>query len=263
VPRIIGLLSWYDESPTFLASCVASIAPHIDHLVAVDGAYIQFPDGKGRSDRTQPEVIEAICEGAGISCTIHRPAEPYYGNEVEKRSLLFKIAAAFAEPYQDWYWIIDADCIVTDCPPNLRDELVDAVEDGAYAADVVLWERRDYIGDVPDIARGMELPTESQQYLTCMFRVLRGMQVVGAHYVYGGFKEDGSFTYVWGPHFMGTEPRVQLPQIRVEHRSHYRDLYRKNLSKSYYKVRDELGIERVVPRDEKTQELEPIKVEPS
>lgn len=263
MPRIIGLLSWYDESPTFLASCLASIAPHIDHLIAVDGAYLHFPDGKGRSDRTQPETIEAICEGAGISCTIHRPSEPFVGNEVEKRTLLFKIAQAFSEPYEDWYWVIDADCIVTTCPKNLREILAGIAADDVYAVDVMLWERRDYIGDVPDVARGLVLPTESEQYLTCIYRVLRDMQVIGTHYVYGGFKPDGSFAYVWGPHFMGTEPRVQVPQIRVEHRSHYRDLYRKNLSKTYYQVRDELGIERVVPRNEQTQELEPIKVQRS
>lgn len=254
--KIHALMSWYNESPTFIASAVASIAPHVDHVIAVDGAYALFPDAQPRSDRLEAETIQAICDGAGISCTIHRPATVWYGNEVEKRNQLFKIASAFSEPFVDWYWILDADCIITSTPSNLRARLEAAEE---WSVDVALWERRDHLGDHPDVARAMSLPTHSAIPNTCLFRVLKDMQVIGTHYVYGGFRPDGEWVYAWAPHIMGPQPVLKMPEIRVEHRSIYRDKYRRDLSHTYYQTRDQLGIERVVPRNE-NMELESIEV---
>jgi hypothetical protein len=37
--KIIGLLSFYDESPAWLSACVAGIGRWCDGLIAVDGAY--------------------------------------------------------------------------------------------------------------------------------------------------------------------------------------------------------------------------------
>lgn len=253
--KVFGLLSWFDESPTFLASCVASIAPHIDHLIAVDGAYANFPGSRAHSDRLQAETIQAICDGAGIACTIHRPAEPWRGNEVEKRDRMFKIAGAYSEPFVDWYWIIDADSIVTATPKDLRAQL-EALEE--WSVDVMLWEQHDYVGDVPEVSRTLMLPTIGEQSLTCLFRVLRDFQVVGTHYCYGGFRPDGEFVWAWAPHIMGAQDRRLIPEIRVEHRSIYRDKYRRGLAQTYYKIRDELGLERVTPRGAKG--LEPIEV---
>lgn len=257
--KIHALLSWYEESPTFISACVASIAPHVDHVIAVDGAYQNFPDARAKSDRLQAETIMAICDAADIACTIHQPATPWRGNEVEKRNHLFKIASAFSEPFTDWYWVIDADCVVTSVPTDFRPLLKECEQ---WSIDVALWERRDYLGDVPEVARELVLPTHAANPLTCLFRVMKDMQVVGAHYVYGGFKPDGEWSYAWAPHFMHPEATLRVPEIQVEHRSIYRDKYRRDLSQMYYKIRDELGIERVVPRNG-NGELGTIKVERS
>lgn len=257
--RIHALLSFYDESPSFLAACVSSIAPLVDHVIAVDGAYALFPNSLPRSDRLQIETIQSICDATGTACTIHQPADIWYGNEVEKRNQMFKIANAFAEPFTDWYWVIDADCVVTDTPSDLRHTLQHCDE---WSVDVALWERRDYLGDVPDAARAITLPTHSAYPLTCMFRVLKDMQVVGTHYVYGGFRPDSEWVYAWAPHFMNPQPSMKIPDIRVEHRSIYRDKYRRELAQSYYKTRDTLGIEKVASRDQNGK-LEAIKVERS
>lgn len=243
--KIIGLLAWYDESPSWLASCVTSLAPHIDHLVAVDGAYAHFPDARARSERIQAETIQATAEAAQLACTIHRPATYWHGGEVEKRSTMFRIAQAYREGSQDWYWVIDADCVVTGVPGDFRARLA---ETEANAVEVVLWERRDYLGDVPDVARTAPLPTASEQKLRMLFRALKDVQVVGAHFVYGGFDDAGEWHYLWGHGAMPVDEAEYFRDVRVEHRSIWRDVYRRDMAKAYYKTRDALGIERVLPR---------------
>lgn len=253
--KIIGLLAWYDESPSWLAACVASIGPHIDHIVAVDGAYAHYPDARARSDRIQAETIQATAEGLGIGCTIHRPATYWYGGEVEKRTTMFSIAQAYREGFDDWYWVIDADCVVTQCPSDLRARLADTE---ANAVEVTLWERRDYLGDVPEVARTVALPTSGEQKMRQVFRALKDVQVVGAHYVYGGWDADGEWHYLWGHGAMPVDEADYFRDIRVEHRSIWRDVYRRNLAQDYYKTRDALGIERVIPRYDNG--LQPVEV---
>lgn len=243
--KLIALLAWYDESPSWLAACVASVAPYVDHLVAVDGAYAHFPDARARSERIQAETIQATCDGAGIGCTIYRPATYWVGGEVEKRTTMFRIAEAYRDGFDDWYWVIDADCVVTRAPGDLRARLE---ETEANAVEVVLWERRDYLGDVPDVARVTPLPTAGEQKMRMIFRALKNMQVVGAHYVYGGFDADDEWHYTWGHGIMPIDEAEYFRDVRVEHRSIWRDVYRRNMAQDYYKTRDAIGLERVLPR---------------
>jgi hypothetical protein len=259
VGKVIALLSWYDESPSWLASCVASVAPHVDHIVAVDGAYAHYPDARARSDRSQAETIQATAEGLSIGCTIYRPASYWLGGEVEKRSAMFRLGQAHRDGFDDWYWVIDADCVVTQVPSDYRDALA-ATE--ANAVDVTLFERRDYLGDHPEIAQVMNLPTAGGQTIPMLFRALKDMQVIGAHYIYGGFDANDEWHYVWGPPAVQPDARDVIENIHVEHRSIWRDLYRRDNAKRYYEVRDELGIERIRPRDENGN-LQPVQVKRS
>lgn len=254
--RIHALISWYDESVPFLAAAVSSIVSVVDHVVAVDGAYAAFPNAQGRSNRLQAETIEAICEGAGVACTIHRPSEPWRGGEVEKRSRMFQLAEASATLFEDWYLVFDADCILQQWPSDTRQALADTE---CHTADLTLYETRDFLADVPDVARNMYLPTTGEQRMSMMFRALRNMQVVNTHYIYGGYDQHDEWCFVWAPHMLDPGPRLVLPQVRVEHRSLYRDKYRKELSELYYKTRDELGLERAKPREQVEQELRTIK----
>lgn len=254
--RIHALISWYDESVPFLAAAVASLAGIVDHVVAVDGAYAAFPNAQGRSNRLQAETIEAICEGAGVACTIHRPSEPWVGGEVEKRTRMFQLAEASADVFDDWYFVFDADCILQQWPADTRQILE---ETSLHTADVTLYETRDFLADVPDVAQSMSLPTTGEQRMSMLFRSLRGMRVVNAHYIYGGYDQNDDWQYVWAPHMLDPVARLVLPQVRVEHRSIYRDKYRRDLSELYYKTRDQLGLERAKPREQLEQELETIK----
>ncbi len=257
--KVIAALSWYDESPSWLAACVASVAPHVDHVVAVDGAYAHYPDARARSDRTQAETIMATCDALGVGCTLHRPSSYWHGGEVEKRTRLFRLCHAHREGFDDWYWVIDADCIVTQCPSDLRERLADT---WANSVEVALFERRDWLGDHHEVAHTMSLPTSSQQKMRMLFRALDDMQVIGTHYTYGGFDENGEWHYTWGSHAIGPDEADVFSDVIVEHRSIWRDKYRRENAQAYYQTRDELGIERVVPRGDNGEQL-PVEVKRS
>lgn len=244
--KIVGLLSWYDESPSWLAAAVASFAPVIDELVAVDGAYGLYPQSKPTSERTQAETIMSTCEALGVGCTIHRPAERWLGNEVEKRRFMFELAAPLVETGVDWFFVFDGDCVLTTFPADLK-ETLSSTE--LHAAEVTLWERRDHIGDTPTVARQITLPNEGHQSLRCLYRSLDGMRVVGAHFHYGGFV-DGEWIWAWAPQRMAPTPALALPFVQVEHRSIWRDAYRRQQAQDYYRRRDELKIETLYSVDQ-------------
>jgi hypothetical protein len=64
--KLIGLLSFYDEAPSWLSAAIASHHPAgLTHLVVCDGAYELFPDGRARSGIEQYDAINATCEGLG------------------------------------------------------------------------------------------------------------------------------------------------------------------------------------------------------
>lgn len=107
--KICGLLSWYDESPAWLATAVAGMGRVCDEIVAVDGAYALYPSARPRSSPQQAEAVLQAAEAAGVGCTIHRPREIFWGNEVEKRNLTIALASSVLESGRDWIVIFDAD----------------------------------------------------------------------------------------------------------------------------------------------------------
>ena len=221
LPRIHGLLSWYDESAAFLAAAVSSFAQVCDTITAVDGAYALYPDSRPRSLPIQAEVI------------------------VEKRTALFRLAQAQAELHHDWYWVFDADCVLTEWPADLKATLA---EIPVNAAEVQLFERRDYATDHPDTAAILNLPTTTGSHMRMLFRALKDMQAVDAHYVYGGWNVAGDWEYAWGPKRIGAIDAATLDSVRVEHRSIWRDKYRRELAQSYYELRDQLRTETITPK---------------
>jgi hypothetical protein len=140
--KLYGLISWYDESPAWLAACVASLAKvGCDHIVAVDGAYHFYPEGKPRSGPEQAETIYRTAEGAGMGCTIHAPSEVWLGNEVEKRSKMFEIAEVISEPHVDWWFVMDADQVVVDPEPWMLKPRLEATD--LDVAETLFEERMD------------------------------------------------------------------------------------------------------------------------
>lgn len=237
--KVIGCVIWYDEAPSWLAECVASLArAGCSHVVAVDGAYEFFPGGRAWSGCEQHEAILRTAHGAGMGCTIHAPQHTWIGNEVEKRSFLFAAAEPVAEPEIDWYFVMDADQVVT-AAPGLVQRLRDTDRD---AAEVTFWERHDphVYAQTAEIARATEWDRESQWPVRCLFRAVRGLRVRDNHYTYA--LPDGRL--LWGDaRDDRLEPAENLTEVRVEHRNRLRDVARQRAAREFYRLRDEIGIE--------------------
>ncbi len=222
--RVVGLLSWYDEEPGWLAECVAAAARLCDHLIAVDGPYALFPGSTRRpfSPSEQADVIARTCAGAGIGATIHAPRQPWWGGEVDKRDHMFRLAATMTTE-RDWLLRIDADEILTDIPPDTRDLLAAT---GCVVAEATLWQR-----------------DGTENRLRCLYRALPNLQIEQAHYVV-----TAGPTVLRGNTAVHTEAdALALWDLRIEHRTGQRTTARNRDKQQYTRAVEDLGIEQVSP----------------
>jgi sulfur relay (sulfurtransferase) complex TusBCD TusD component (DsrE family) len=218
--KIHGLLSWFDEDPTWLASAIKSFAPIIDSLVAVDGRYALYESNEVASAPDQYGAILGTCRSLGLPVTIHAPFAAWEGNEVEKRTALFRLGESVAGP-EDWYCVIDADEFVVQYPPNLRDILAETEQDSAQV--LFLEEGKD----------DLRVPI--------LFRAIPGLHVETNHYTYR--TPDGR--YLWGnTSHVTVEQALDLSDgVQVRHLTHHRRAERKDRQKAYYNTRKEAAVE--------------------
>lgn len=243
LPRIISLLNWYDESPLWLAATITSLTPFTDHLVAIDGAYGLYPHGEPMSRADQAEAITETCQAAGMGLTLHRPNTRWLGNEIEKRTKLFQLAEAEAEPGHDWYLVVDADIIVDKHPADLKHQLAHTPHD---AAQVTAWERGDPYRNPARLEHEAKvaLPPDSHYPIRALFRATPGLHAAGNHYQY----MTGDNRLLWGH---ALDPRLEPchdlanGQFRIEHRTHYRPRQRHDDQWAYYNRRDQAQAETV------------------
>lgn len=215
--RLLGLLSWYDERPSWLGAAVTSMAfAGCDHIIAVDGAYMGFPNGQTRSGYDEHMAILESCRGAGIGCTLYAPPD-LWPDEPTKRTTCFQLAETISDE-SDWYFLMDGDQVITESF-GLLDALENAERDFAQ---VTFWERD-----------GSAFPVR------CLFRAQRGLHLKNNHYTYAVNGETLCETFVGGA---GNLP-LDLLFVRVEHRTRDRDKTRDTAKKLYYSRRDRLGLE--------------------
>lgn len=239
--RVVGCLSWFEEQPAWLAAAVASSAKVVDHVIAVDGAYALFPHAKGSSTVAEHDAIRETCAGTGVGLTLHVPTEPWYGNEVEKRAFMLRLAMTVAEPHRDWLFMFDADDLVQRVPGDLRGRLAATDLDVAGVSlteryDVSRWEEAAAVMDLPSEATMVDHPK--------LYRALPGIRVERTHWLYMAGEGDDT-KVLWGPPEFGPVPRMDCSDLVVEHRTRHRDRHRQARSKAYYTVRTQLGIERL------------------
>jgi PAS domain-containing protein len=233
--KVVALISWYDERPSWLAATVASLKDFADHIIAVDGAYLLYPGGRPASSSDQAETIQDAAATLGIGCTIHTPSTVWLENETEKRSFMFALAETMTTE-EDWYFPIDADEVCTYISPGTR-ELLEATD--LDAADINLWNRsaipdRD---DAHEKARQFVWEDEEQHPHRQIFRAIRGLKVEGTHYHY--VTPDGR--QLWGS---SPVDGLDLTQnVSIEHRNTQRTMKRDQNRILYYERRDRLGIE--------------------
>lgn len=247
--RVIGLLNFWDESPTWLAATVASLARVCDHVVALDGRYALFGDERLASPQEQADAIAHAAYGAGVGLTLVQPRRVYL-DEMEKRTALFQYGLVEAEPGTDWFLVLDADEVLD---PTVTRYAIDAYLDEAVKHDaaVVCGMLRETIDEHANVQRSIasrkiEVDPTPIAPSPRLWLAHRDMRVEGYHFHYSGTDEDGNRVVLWNRD--GDGERVDwsiAEQLVVETRCLLRSNHRAAQRTEYYATRDELGIENV------------------
>lgn len=222
--NIVALLSWYDERPADLRAMVASLPrAGVSTLVALDGAYALYPDGRAESPASNYETLERECRAHGIGLHIAAPDQPWQGNETQKRTALFRLGEQHTGP-RDWFLIMDGDEEILDAPAELATHLGQTPLD---VGEVTFLE--------PNTAQGPKhFP------IPILFRAIRGIQVIGNHYTY----RTPAGVHLWGNAAHRRLAARHPTGVLVLHKTAQRKPSRKAAAKAYYTQRDELDAER-------------------
>lgn len=239
--RIVGILCWWDESPSWLATAVAGFARVCDDIVAVDGAYSLMPGGRARSRPDQAEAILAAAEAGDAGCVIHRPRDVFFGQEVEKRNLALALAAPL-EP--DWLVVFDADMhVMQAAPETVRRDLA---ETDCDVATYTILDGADMLADPAraDLAARVVLDTEWTNKFRAIYRWLPGLAYGPAHFSVSGLRDRR----VWlrGANADEIAPAHDLGRaLVVHHRRAHRALVRNQAADGYAQARQRAGHEAV------------------
>lgn len=259
--RLFALLSYYDEPVSWLAATVASLSRiGVDHLIAVDGAYIHYPTAKPCSPIEQADAVIRAADAVGIGCTLVRPNQLMW-TEQEKRDHCFRVLETLATPMRDWVTIIDADEVIVEGSPAWRKTLAELPAD-THCAGGWLLNRIDptatepspnNTAKTPELHRSLELDTEYKTGQSRFWRCMHDMRVVRTHFSFTGV-DDAGVTWNIRPDIDNSLIGDELPQTDVatpwdvmpvfDHRDVWRTAARRADKLGYYQLRDELGIER-------------------
>lgn len=236
--RVIGLLSWFDESPTWLATAVAGFARFCDAIVAVDGAYALFPGGRPRSHPLQVEAIVHTAEAMGVGCLVYQPQDLWRGNEVEKRNYSLDLAGTLVED-GDWVCVFDADYHVLWAKPDMiRAELGETHCD---VASYLLLDGKDFQGvaALEQFAAQTYIDHEWTVATRDFYRWHPTLRVGPAHFAYSARGE-----------WLRTQSDQQTDEclalrdnLVVYHRTADRSERRRRDAAQYYDTRNRSGIE--------------------
>jgi hypothetical protein len=262
--KLFGILSWYNESPTWLAACVASMARiGVDHVIAVDGRYPHFAIGEDVcSPIEQAEMIAGVAEGCGMGLTMIRPTRSTRPlTEPEKRTLCFNLLNLIATPFEDWCVVVDADELFTKPGNGLHREIL-SVPDTTHTIGCLVTNTVDPFAEPAADNDVNNKTTEFHQkfvidpaftsYQSRFWRVLTDMHVRGTHYSYVGTDQHGVVTNMRPD--IGTRMLPGMHQTDIHklecgttlaHRKNHRTAFRQAVKREYYEMRDELGLERV------------------
>lgn len=260
-----AILCWWDESPTWLAATVASLATiGVDHIIAVDGRYPHFqPEYPVTSRPEQLEAIHTTAAAIGARVTMHQPINAL--TEVEKRTLAFELLNRTATSFEDWVCVIDADETIVNGDPAVRDELA-ALDTDTHVAQVLITNVEDpHAKPGPDndirpaTERLYQTHALAQPAFTAMqsrfFRVLDDMSTEANHWAYVGRDPSGVRQFLRNdtgqrPAALDAETIINSPihpldhPVEWLHRKNHRIAHRRAAKVAYYSTRDSLGLER-------------------
>lgn len=208
---IVAVCCWYDEDPAMLQHCVSSWGGLCDVVVAVDGAFSEFPGGRSSSPDDQREAILRGAQDGGMRALIYRPGRMV--SQVEKRSLAFRIADNVAS-WGDWLLVVDSD------------EEVDADVEAAKRA---LAGTALAVAEVEaELEGGVPVPQRR------LIRAGLDVRCERLHYRY--VTRNG--TVLWGEPYEQQVTAVPVP-VRLRHRRDLRSPERQARSAVYYERRVE------------------------
>lgn len=217
-PGLILLFSWYRERPDWIAAALTSASRlGITHVIALDGAYFLLPDARPRSSTYEHLQIIETCNALDIGLTLAWPALAWTGNEVEKRTALFRHADAICEP-GDWLLVWDADEIATN-PHDIRSRLAQTPEDAAELT--FTQEERD------------EDRTISRAPIRKLFRWTPGIHADTNHFTY----RTRDNRTLWGQRDQA--PAADFTDLVLEHRTNFRPPARHRQQRTYYERRQQ------------------------
>lgn len=259
--KLYAILVWWNESPTWLSACVASLKRiGVDHVIAVDGRYSHFDIGADVcSPLEQADAVVSAAEAVGMGVTMHRPIDAV--TEAEKRSLAFRLLGAQATAFDDWVFVIDADEIIHAGTPNVRTELAALPLDTHCAAcrvgnTIDPHARPEVDNDVSEkteeLHQKLDLAMEFVQFQSRFWRVMRDMRSHVTHFNYVGTDALG---VEWNlrpdtgrqnlPDHPATDIHLLTDPVQIMHRKNHRTSQRQRLKREYYDLRNDIGLERV------------------
>jgi hypothetical protein len=241
--KIAGILSWFDEQPSMLATAVAGMARICDAIVAHDGAYALFPGARPRSHPSQAEAIIRTAEALDVECLVYRPREIYWGNEVEKRNQGLRLAGTLLEPDTDWLLVFDADFHILKCDPGLvRGRLENTDLD---VATYTILDGKDLLANeaLAGFAKHHGADTEWTMRTRDIYRWTPSLTIGPRHWDY--WRTDaGCKRWLRGPEDI-LEPSLDLnADLVVYHRNEERAQVRRDAAHRYYLSRAASEIEK-------------------
>lgn len=233
--RCTAIVSFYDEPLDLLAASISSLAGVVDHVVAVDGAYMLFPEGKPSSDPQQMRLIEEICRGLRIGLTTHTPMTTWVGNEVQKRNHALRLAEAVTSE-DGWYYAHDADTVVTHAAGDWFSKLEQIKDELWGAINVGVREVRNLPVQVP-----LE---DTHSPCRLLYRAVRGLHYGPTHWTLRALDPaTGEVMCLWGDKGLNPVDAYDGKHLlKVDHRRE-RATERQVRARMYYARRDTLGVE--------------------
>lgn len=239
--KLVGVLSWFDESPGWLATAVAGFGRVCDEIVAVDGGYALYPGARPCSHPQQAEAVMHAAEAAGVACTIHRPSDVFHGNQIEKRDLSLRLAGASLST-SDFLLIFDADFHVFKCQPEIVRAELEATD--ALIASYTLLDGIDYLSDpaLAEMAKREDYDSEWTLRTENIYRWHPSLRY-GPHHSMVSREIDGERQWLRHPEAQAPEWLNLNASLVAYHRRQDRTLLRREAQETFVQAREAYGLE--------------------
>lgn len=239
MPRIIGMLSFFDEDPSLLRESVSrAMKIGIDHLLAYDGPYDLRPHAVQKSPADCYTAIHDAVYGGGIPANTGRSwdwrdkGDWGAGNEVEKRNAMLEHALRIAEE-GDWLLVFDSD--------HMWEKTYEWIDLGHILG---LTPRDDVVAEVAFADCAIDEIDPSWYEACLLYRAVPGMRYEGAHWRIR-FLDGTVSTTLRTEQERHTAPTLDLRDFfRVRHIVYQAGEERRARQTSWYEQRDGLGLEK-------------------